>query len=87
MSTGAECKEGLEQGRREFVPKTGPIVGAMTAIGGWLTFILLYALYWSRSFDLYQSVIVTIASLGLAVLLICGLLLVWYRPNGKLRRK
>lgn len=71
----------------EFVPKAGPIVGSVLAFAGWLVFILLYALEWSTTFDLFQNVIVGIASFGFAVLAVCGLLFIWYHPNGELRRK
>ena len=71
--------------RKEFIPKTGPIVGSMLTIAGWLIFILFYAINWSRGFDLYQNVIVSIVSLGVAMLITCGVLLAYYRPNGELR--
>ena len=78
MSTGQKT---------EFVPKTGPIVGCVLVVIGWLVFILSYALYWSNGFDLFQNVIVTIVSLATAGLLMGGVMLAWYRPNGELRRK
>ena len=71
----------------EFVPQTGPIVGAMSVISGWLVFILAYALYWSKGFDLFQNVIVTIVSLAIAGLLMGGVMMIWYRVSGELRRK
>ena len=72
---------------REFVPRTGPIVGSVCVVIGWLVFILSYALYWSKGFDLFQNIIVTIVSLATAGLLMGGVLMIWYRPNGELRKK
>jgi hypothetical protein len=48
----------------------GPIVVSILAIIAWLVFILLYALYWSNGFSLFQNVIVTIVSLVIMGLLI-----------------
>ena len=82
-----EASEHRMKNKDEFVPQTGPIVGAMSVISGWLIFILAFALYWSKGFDLFQNVIVTIVSISVACLLIGGIMLVWYRLNGELRRK
>jgi hypothetical protein len=71
----------------KFEPRTGPIVGSILVIVGWLVFILLYALYWSKGFDLFQNIIVTIVSLAIAGLLAGAVWMIWYRPTGELRRK
>jgi hypothetical protein len=47
-----------------------PIVVSIVAAIAWLVFILLYALFWSNSFSLFQNIIVTIASLAIAALVI-----------------
>ena len=47
-----------------------PIVATILIIAGWLGFILLYALYWSKGFDLFQNIIVTIVTLMIAALVI-----------------
>lgn len=65
----------------------GPVIGSILFIVVWLIFILLYALYWSRGFDLFQNVIVTIVSLAITALLIGAMWLIWYRPTGELRSK
>ena len=72
--------------KKEFVPAIGPAVGCISAAIGWLAFILVYALDWSRSFDLFQNLIVTVVSLAVSALIMCGVMLAWYRPNGELRR-
>lgn len=41
----------------------GPVIASILGIVAWLIFILIYALYWSENFDLFQNVIVTIISL------------------------
>jgi hypothetical protein len=65
----------------------GPIVGSILVIVGWLLFILFYALYWSKAFDLFQNIIVTIVSLAIGALVIGVLWLIWYNPSGELRSK
>ena len=65
----------------------GPVVASILAVVGWLVFILLYALYWSKGFDLFQNVIVTLVSLIVMGLLIGAMWLVWYHPTGELRRQ
>jgi hypothetical protein len=64
----------------------GPVIASIFGVIAWLVFILLYALYWSKSFDLFQNVIVTIVSLAIDALLIGAMWLIWYRPTGELRR-
>jgi hypothetical protein len=72
---------------REFVPRTGPIVGTIFVIIGWLVFIMLYALYWSQGFTLFQNAVVTIVSIAIAGLLMGALWMVWYHPMGELRKR
>ena len=64
----------------------GPVVASILGIIAWLVFILIYALYWSSGFSLFQNVIVTIVSLMIVGLLIGLMWLVWYRPTGELRK-
>ncbi len=65
----------------------GPVIGSIVFVIGWLVFILLYALYWSKEFDLFQNIIVTIVSLAIMSLLIGAMWLIWYHPTGESRRK
>lgn len=65
----------------------GPVVASILTVVGWLVFILLYALYWSQVFDLFQNVIVTIVSLATMCLVIGAVWLVWFRPTGELRER
>ncbi len=64
-----------------------PVVLSVVFAIGWLVFILFYALYWSKNFDLFQNIIVTIVSLAIAGLLIGAMWLIWYRPTGELRKQ
>jgi hypothetical protein len=48
----------------------GGIVVTMLAIIAWLVFILLYALYWSTNYDLFQNIVVVIVTLGITGLVI-----------------
>jgi hypothetical protein len=53
--------------------KSGPIgliVASMLGVVVWLVFILLYALYWSGGFNLFQNFVVFIVSVCIAGLLI-----------------
>ncbi len=72
---------------KEFEPRMGPIVGSILAVVAWLVFILVYALYWSKGFDLFQNIIVTFASLLITGLLIGAMWMVWYHPTGELRER
>ncbi|MDG6995123.1 MAG: hypothetical protein JRN52_04295 [Nitrososphaerota archaeon] len=65
----------------------GPVIASIFAVIGWLVFILVYALYWSKAFDLFQNIIVTIVSLAIMSLLIGAMWLIWYHPTGELRRQ
>ncbi len=62
--------------------KTGPIgliVASMVGFLVWLVFILLFALYWSEGFSLFQDVVVFIVSLCITGLLIGLMWIVWGR--------
>lgn len=65
----------------------GPVIGSIFFVVAWLVFILAYALYWSKGFDLFQNIVVTIVSLAVTALLIGAMWLIWYRPTGELRSK
>ena len=65
----------------------GPVVASILAVVGWLVFILLYALYWSEGFNLFQNIIVTVVSLAIMGMLIGAMWLIWYHPTGELRRQ
>ena len=54
-----------------------PIVASILGIVAWLVFILLYALYWSKGFSLFQNVVVTFVSLIIVALLIALMWVVW----------
>lgn len=65
-----DWKEGGPWGDWEHNKPLGPIVVSILAVIAWLVFILLYALYWSNGFSLFQNVIVTIVSLTIMALFI-----------------
>jgi len=54
-----------------------PIVLSFLAVVVWLVFILLFALYWSTGFSLFQDVVVTIVSLILVGVLVGLMWVVW----------
>jgi heme/copper-type cytochrome/quinol oxidase subunit 4 len=57
-------------------PLAAIVVSILAAIG-WLVFILLYALFWSKGLNLFQNIIVTLASLFIVALLIGLMWVVW----------
>jgi hypothetical protein len=61
----------------------GPIVATLLAVIGWLVFILIYALYWSNGFFLFQNIIVTIVTLVIMGLLIGLGWVVWGMRHAK----
>ncbi len=62
----------------------GLIVASMLALVAWLAFILAYALEWSTRYNLFQNLIVAIASLAITGLLIGLMWVVWgYRRFGR----
>ena len=71
MATG-EDKQG-EGGMYEdwqHVRPVGGVVLTMVAIIAWLVFILVYALFWSGGYDLFQNLIVTVVTLGITGMVI-----------------
>jgi hypothetical protein len=66
---------------------TAPIIGSIIGIMAWLVFILLYALFWSTGFSLFQNVIVTIVSLMIAGLAIGSIWLVFFDFSGRPRKR
>ena len=55
----------------------GPVVASILAMIAWAVFILIYALFWSSSFNLFQNIIVTLVSLMIVGLLIGLMWVVW----------
>ncbi|MGA3060531.1 MAG: hypothetical protein ABSD92_09195 [Candidatus Bathyarchaeia archaeon] len=54
-----------------------PIVLTFLGVLAWLIFILLFALFWSRGFSLFQNVIVTVVSFAIVGLLIGLMWVIW----------
>ena len=48
----------------------GLIVASMISFLVWLVFILIFALYWSEAFDLFQNIVVFVVSLCITGILI-----------------
>ena len=59
----------------------GLIVASMVGFLAWLVFILIFALYWSPRFDLFQNIVVFIVSLCITGLLIGLMWIVWGRDR------
>ena len=68
------------------MPPFGAIVGSILGVIAWLVFILLYALYWSKGFSLFQNIIVTIVSITIDCLAISLMWLVWLRSSSRTSR-
>jgi hypothetical protein len=70
---------------RKFGPPIGAIIGTILGIVAWLVFILLYALDWSKSYDLFQNLVVVIVSFLIAALLISAMWIIWIFSTGRHR--
>jgi hypothetical protein len=57
----------------------GLIVASMVGLLVWLVFILLFALYWSESFNLFQNIVVFVVSLCITGLFIGLMWIIWGR--------
>lgn len=64
-----------------------PIIGSILGVMGWLIFILLYALFWSKGFSLFQNIIVTIVSLAVDGLAIGLVWLAYFDFSGRPRHR
>jgi uncharacterized membrane protein len=64
-----------------------PIIASILGVVAWLALILVYALDWSRSYDLFQNVIVTVVSLIITVLVIGLIWLVFFDISGRPRTR
>jgi len=54
-----------------------PIILSFMAVVVWLVFILLFALYWSPGFNIFQNIVVTVVSLVLVGVLVGLVWVVW----------
>jgi len=57
----------------------GLAIASMVAFLGWLVFILMFALFWSNSYHLFQDIVILIASLGIVAVVIGLMWFVWGR--------
>ena len=56
-----------------------PIIISIFGVLAWLFFILFFALFWSKGYNLFQDIVVFIASVGIMGLLIGLMWLIWGR--------
>ncbi len=64
--------------------KTSPIgliVASMVGFLVWLVFILVYALFWSEQFNLFQNIVVFIVSLCITGLIVGMMWIIWGRDK------
>ncbi len=71
--------------KAEVRPPRGLVIGSILGVVAWLVFILIFALYWSTQYSLFQDVIVTIVSLAVTALLIGAAWTFWYYPGPVIR--
>ncbi len=76
--TSAEESDGNGKAVR---PKIRLIVVSIVGIIAWALFILLYALFWSVSFTIFQNIIVAIVRLIITGLVIGLIWVVWGPPD------
>jgi hypothetical protein len=70
----------------KFQPPFWAIIGSVLGVVAWLSFIILYALYWSKGFDLFQNTVVAIASFLITGLAIGAMWIIWFRLSGAPRQ-
>ncbi len=56
-----------------------PVIATMVGIIAWLIFILLFALDWSKSYSLFQNVVVFIVSLCITAMVLGMMWIIWGR--------
>jgi uncharacterized membrane protein YozB (DUF420 family) len=56
-----------------------PIIVSIVGVLGWLIFILSFALFWSNNYNLFQDIVVFIATLSITALVIGLMWLIWGR--------
>jgi hypothetical protein len=61
----------------EQVRPLGGIVLTLLAVIVWLVFILLYALFWSNSYNLFQNIVVVVVTLGITCVVIALGWVIW----------
>ena len=57
----------------------GPIIVSVVGVLVWLIFILFFALFWSTHYNLFQDIVVFIATLCITALVIGLMWLIWGR--------
>ena len=72
-----------ENHEKNIGPAFGAIIGTVATFVAWLIFVLLYALDWSKGYNLFQDLIVTFVSFLVAGLVIGMIWLSWFRVNSK----
>ena len=60
-----EAKDEGKYSDWEHTRPIGGIVVTLLAVIAWLIFILVYALYWSANYSLFQDIVVVIVSFGI----------------------
>lgn len=64
--------------------KSNPLsltLASIIAFLAWLVFILLFAVFWSNGFNLFQDIVILIASIGIVVVLIGLMWFIWGRKQ------
>ena len=63
--------------RRRRGPPFALVIASMLGVVAWLVFILVYALFWSKGYDLFQNFVVTVFSLAITAILIGVMWMAW----------
>ncbi len=84
MMRSAEPQEAPHSMHDRRRPPFGLVIASMLGIVAWLVFILIYALLWSKSYDLFQNVVVAFVSLAIVGMLIGVMWMAWgFRHFGR----
>ncbi|HYA78489.1 MAG TPA: hypothetical protein VEF91_07205 [Verrucomicrobiae bacterium] len=76
--SGQENEKSWNRMQRKSGP-FAPIVVSMVGVLMWLMFILFFALYWSKSYSLFQNIVVFVVSLCITGLLLGLMWIIWGR--------
>jgi VIT1/CCC1 family predicted Fe2+/Mn2+ transporter len=77
----AENQQGwIKTGQKSGSPFV-PIIVSVVGVLVWLVFILLFALYWSKGYNLFQDIVVLIATLFITGIVIGLVWLIWGRSQ------
>jgi heme/copper-type cytochrome/quinol oxidase subunit 4 len=85
MSNFYQMQDGNQDGWIKMQRKSSsfliPIIVSIVGVLAWLIYILLFALYWSKGYNLFQDIVVLFATLFITAIVIGLVWLIWGRNH------